>query len=319
MTIPIIGIVDRLESMRVFAEVAHQGSFRGAARSLRLSSTAVSRHVSNLEDHLGTQLLVRTTRRVSLTEPGQGYLPGCVALLDDLEELERDVSDASSRVRGRLRVTAGVSFAQEHLGTLIPAFVRKHPEVEVELQLSDHHIDLVSERIDVAVRIGRLEDSSLIARRLAPCRHVVCCSPDYLREHGAPRVPRDLEDYACIIDTNQPQQWWFRGPDGESTHAVSGRFIVNSTHAARDAALAGLGIAYLPTFVAGDQLARGLLVQVLKDHEASVMHLYAVYTQNRHLRGSVRALVDFLAEHFGPEPVWDSWPSAPDQLVERSL
>ncbi|MGH1348951.1 MAG: LysR family transcriptional regulator [Nannocystales bacterium] len=293
--------------MRVFAQVAREGSFRGAARSLRLSSTAVSRHVSTLEEHLGTQLLVRTTRRVSLTEPGRAYLHRCVALLDDIDELERDVADASSQVRGRLRVTAGVSFAQEHLGTLLPTFVQQHPEVEVELQLSDHHVDLVGERIDVAIRIGRLEDSSLIARRLAPCRHVVCASPEYLGSHESPRAPEELENHQCIIDTNQPPQWWLRGPQGESTHSVRGRFVVNSAHAARDAAVAGLGLAYLPTFVAGDELARGQLVPVLHGYEARAMHLYAVYTHNRHLRGSVRALVDFLVARFGPEPPWDAW------------
>ncbi|MEM1415899.1 MAG: LysR family transcriptional regulator [Myxococcota bacterium] len=298
--------MDRLESMKVFAEVAQLGSFRGAARSLRISSTAVSRHVSNLEDHLGTQLLVRTTRRLSLTEPGRAYLLRCVALLDDLEELERDVSDASASVRGRLRVTAGVSFAQEHLGTLIPAFVREHPDVEVEFVLSDHHLDLVAERIDLAIRIGQLEDSTMIARRLAPCRHVVCASPGYLEGRALPRAPAELAAHDCIIDTNQPRQWWLRGPEGESTHAVRGRYIVNSAHAARDAALAGIGLAYLPTFVAGPRLRRGELVRVLGGYEARSLQLVAVYAHNRHLRGSVRALVDFLAARFGPEPPWDA-------------
>ena len=313
MTIPIIGMMDRFTSMAVFVEVAKQRGFAPAARALRMSTTAVSRHVGELEEHLGVRLLNRTTRRTSPTDAGVAYLARCEALLEELAELERSVGDRGGTVRGRVRLTAGVSFAQEQLGRWLPRFLARCPKVELELVLDDRHLDLVAERIDVAVRIGRLPDSSLVARRLAPCRHVACCAPAYLE--GAPelREPADLRQHACIIDTNQPRGWRFEGPRGEVSVEARGRYLVNSAHAAREAARAGLGIAYLPTFVGGEALARGELVPVLPEHQATTVHVFAVYPHARYLAGAVRALVEFLGAELRGRPPWDAWMGEPSR------
>lgn len=309
-TEPKIGTMDRFTAMHIFTEVARQGGFAPAARSLRMSTTAVSRSIGELESHLGVRLLHRTTRRTSLTDPGVAYLARCNVLLEELADLERSVSDRGSTARGRVRITAGVSFAQEQLDRRLPRFLRDHPEVELELVLDDRHLDLLRERIDVALRIGRMPDSTLVARKLAPCRHVACSSAEYL-EHAPPlRTPLDLREHACIIDTNQPGAWWFEGPEGEQRVEVHGRYTANSAHAAREAAIAGLGIAYLPTFVGGQALARRELVPVLAGFEAATVPVYAAYPHARYLAGAVRALVDFLARELDAAP-WDTWLERP--------
>ncbi|MBL4635857.1 MAG: LysR family transcriptional regulator [Kofleriaceae bacterium] len=303
--------MDRFEAMRVFTRVARLGSFTGAARELELSTTAVSRYVSQLEDHLKTRLLQRTTRKLSLTAPGTAYLDKCERLLADLEELEEDLQEGQRIPRGRLRISAGVSFAQEQLSTLLPEFVARYDELEVELVLSDRFVDLVGDGIDVAVRIGSLPDSSLFAKRLAPCHHVLCASPAYLARHDSIHHPRDLQKHHCIIDRNQPRQWRFDGEEGPNTHSAEGRYIVNSAHAARDAVLAGLGLAYLPTFVTGGFIESGELVPQLVHYRAQQSSVYAVYPESRYLSSGVRAFIDTLSEAFGEEPRWDRWMHRP--------
>lgn len=305
--------MDRLQAMRVFTRVARLGGFSAAARELALSTTAVSRHVSQLEEHLQVRLLQRTTRRLSLTDAGLAYLQRSERILADINELEEALSEGQKNPRGRLRITAGVSFAQEQLNAVMPEFLERYPELEVELLLSDRPLDLVGEGLDVAVRIGRLPDSSLIARRLAPIHHVVCASPAYIAEHGSVASPGELIDHACIIDTNQPKTWWFEGPDGVETLAVTGRYRVNSAHGACDAVLSGLGLAYLPTFVAGPRIERGEIIPQLPDFRVAEITMYAVYPENRYLSAGVRVFMDLLVEHFGDEPPWDrfmaSWAS----------
>ena len=297
--------MDRLQAMKVFARVARLGGFSAAARELDLSTTAVSRHVSQLEEHLRVRLLQRTTRRLSLTDVGAAYLERCERILADLHELEDALCQGQQNPRGRLRITAGVSFAQEQLGAVMPTFVRRYPELEVELLLSDRHLDLIGEGLDLAVRIGRLPDSSLFARRLAPIRHAVCASPAYIAANGAVTAPGQLSRHTCIIDTNQPKTWWFQGPDGEQTVTVTGRYRVNSAHGACDAVIAGLGLAYLPTFVAGPRIESGAIVPQLAGYRTTELAMYAVYPENRYLSAGVRAFIDLLVDHFGDEPPWD--------------
>lgn len=297
--------MDRLAAMEVFTEVARNESFAGAARTLRMSTSAVSRLVSALEEHLGVRLLQRTTRKVSLTDPGRAYFERCQALLEELSEIEQTMGEQTGAVRGRVRMTAGVSFAQEQLGRILPEFASSHPEVSIELVLTDQHLDLVADRFDLAIRIGDLQDSSLIARKLAPARHVACASPAYLQRRGTPRSPSDLERFDLVVDTNQPTRWWFTKKKREVTVAARGRYQVNSAHAARDAALAGLGIAYLPTFVGGSDLQAGRLVPLFESWSATELGVYAVYPHARHLSAAVRSLVDFLVDRLGPEPPWD--------------
>ncbi len=282
--------MDRLSAMSVFARVARLGGFAVAARELRLSTTAVSRHVAQLEEHLRVRLLQRTTRRVSVTEAGAAYLVRCERLLADLEELEDAVGDGRREPRGRLRVSAGVSFAQEQLHATMPRFLTRYPAVEVELVLSDRHVDLVGEGIDVALRVGRLPDSSLFARRIAPCSHVVCAAESYLEARGTPRTVDDLAAHDCIIDTNLPRGWRFVRDGQPAPIREDGRYRVNSAHGACSAAVAGLGLAYLPAFVAGPSLHRGALV-ALPHLRAVDLHLYAVYPQARYLSSGVRAFI----------------------------
>ncbi|MEM9491187.1 MAG: LysR family transcriptional regulator [Myxococcota bacterium] len=297
--------MDRFQAMTVFARVARLGAFSAAARELQLSTTAVSRQVAQLEEHLGVRLLQRTTRRLSITDAGAAYLSRCERILADVHELEDALSEGQDNPRGRLRISAGVSFAQEQLGTLMPAFVERYPDLEVDLLLTDRHLDLITEGIDVAVRIGRLSDSSLIARRLAPIRHALCASPAYLAEHGGISAPAELAGHHCIIDTNQSRTWWFEGEGGVENVVAEGRYRVNNGHGACDAARAGLGVAYLPTFIAGSHLASGELIRLMPGYRVAEMTMFAVYPENRYLSASVRAFIDVLAEHFGGEPPWD--------------
>lgn len=299
--------MDRFEAMEVFSRVARLGSFTEAARELRLSTTAVSRHVSQLEEHLKTRLLLRTTRRLSLTAGGLAYLSKSEQILANVRELEDGLQAAQEVPRGRLRIGAGVSFAQEQLNQVMPSFLSRFVELNVELILSDRHVDLVADNIDVAIRIGKLPDSSLFAKRLAPCRHVACVSPGYLARHGSIFHPQELSNHLCIIDSNQARGWSFVGDKGPITHQAEGRYVVNSAHAARAAVLADLGVAYLPTFVAGPNIASGELVPQLQAFQIPNMTVYAVYPENRYLSAGVRVFIDAMEAAFGDTPQWDDW------------
>ncbi|MFT5682063.1 MAG: DNA-binding transcriptional LysR family regulator [Myxococcota bacterium] len=284
-------------TMEVFAEVARQQSFSEAARVLRMSSTAISRHIRQLEDHLGVRLLHRTTRRVSLTPDGVAALARIEMILGELSEL-KDAVGGTGRPRGHLRITAGVSLGAERLNRILPAFVAEHPEVSVKLMLTDRHVDLVAERIDLAIRVGRMTDSGLVVRRLGTIRHRICAAPALLS--GQQITPDALAGLPQIIDTNQPAQWSLRGPNGQTMQVPAvGRYAVNSAHGACIACCAGLGVAMLPDFVCEDALAVGTLVEVLPGWEGPSLTLQALYLERRHLSAAVRALVDRLVA------VWD--------------
>ncbi|APR84225.1 Transcriptional regulator, LysR family protein [Minicystis rosea] len=299
--------MDRLDAMAVFVRVARRSSFSEAARELRQSATAVSRKVAELEDHLGVRLLRRTTRKVTVTDAGLAYLSRCEQLLADLEATEMAAREQHGRPRGHLRATVGVSFAEEHVLPLLPGFLAAYPDIELDLVLTDRHVDLVGEGVDVALRIGSLGDSSLLARRLATIRHVVCASPAYLEQHGAPQSPEALRDHACLLDTNQPRDWHLDSERGSTHVQVTGPLRVNSAHAVRRAALAGLGIGYMPTFVCGADLVRGALVQVLPGHRATTAALHAVFPTGRRVSAKVQAFVDHMRASLGERPPWDAW------------
>lgn len=298
---------DRLTEMRVFTRVARLESFSKAARELGLSTTAVSRRVAELEAGLGVKLLHRTTRRLSLTDAGRVYVDRCEALLADVDELEEQVTQQHGSPRGLLRVSAGVSFAQEQLGQLIPDLLDRYPGLSLELDLSDRMVDLVAEGIDVAVRIGRLQDSSLVARRLATSRHALVASPDYLAAHGRPGRLADLAAHAFVVDRNVSTSLRFEGPTGEARFKPEGRLRVNSASMVLEAACRGLGLALVPTFIAGAALLEGRVEAVLCDYEPEPVGIYAIYAQNRHLSTRVRVFVDFLAERLADPPPWDAW------------
>lgn len=297
----------RFDTILAFVRVAETGSFSEAARRLNLSKSMISRQVSALEADLGVRLLHRTTRSLSPTEAGKAYLERCQRILADLDEANELVSHLQAVPRGKLRVSAPLSFGISHLAACLPKFLERHPEIQLEMGFTDRHVDLVEEGWDVAVRIGRLADSSLIVRRLAPIRRVAAAAPSYLERRGAPLRPEDLVSHDCLSHSNLRQSdWRFLGADGKPMQVeVSGRFQADNGDVLRVMALAGLGVVLLPSFFLGDDIRAGRLVQVL--HHAIPMDtaLYAVYPHGRHLSPKVRAFVDFLAEMFGPEPYWD--------------
>ncbi len=284
--------------MDAFTRVARLGSFTGAARELRVSTTAISRRVGDLEGHLGVQLLERNTRRLSLTNVGAAYLERCERLLEDLQELENVAGLGQRAVRGSLRVTAGVDFGHDPVAGILSAFQRENPETRIDLHLTDHFVDLVGEGFDVAVRMGPLRDSSLVARRLGGSRLVLIASPSYLDEHGHPQRPGDLRGHACVFDSNGAPRWTFEGPEGRVAFTPNARFAVNSPSVARDLVLSGAGISAIPHFAVAESLREGGLVPVLPDWAMDEIPLHAVFPPGRRLSSRVRAFVDFLVGRF---------------------
>jgi len=299
--------VDKLESLRAFVKVVELESFSKAAEALRVSRSAVSKYVQELERELGVQLLNRTTRVTAPTETGVSYYQRCVAILAEIDEADRAASNLQSSPRGLLRVNAPMSFGTLHLGRALADFMTRYPEVTIQLTLADQFIDPTRDGADVTLRIAELENSSMIARQIVPARRVMCAAPAYLEAHGSPQRPADLREHACLtygyLATGN--QWKLKGPDGDHWVPVDGPLCVNNGEVIRDAALRGLGIALLPTFIVGPELQSGTLVSVLAEYTESAAHLYAIYPPTRHLSLKVRLFIDFLVERFGNRPYWD--------------
>ncbi len=297
-----------LRGLEVFSRVVEAGSFSAAARGLGLSKSAVSKQVAGLEDRLGARFLNRTTRRLSLTEVGAAFHLRAVRILAEVEEAELAVTRLHANPRGILRINAPMSFGHLHVAPAMAEFMARYPDLRVELILNDRIVDLVEEGFDATIRIQRMPDTSLVARKLALIRLVICAVPEYWQAHGRPRVPDDIEGHNCLIYTYQqaPDQWRFRGPDGLLTKKIGGTFHANNGEALRSAALAGLGVYLGPTFMVGEDLRTGRMEAVLQEYEETDLAVYAVYPQNRHLSAKVRAFVDFMAERYGPEPYWDA-------------
>ncbi len=293
--------MDRLAAMEAFVLVAECGSFSQAAIRLHGSKSAISRQVSALEADLGARLFQRTTRALALTEAGRDYFERAKRILADVVEADLSVIQLQAAPRGRLRVTAPMSFGFLHLAPAIPDFLARYPEVEIDLVMNDRFVDLIDEEFDVAIRIARLDDSRLIARRLAASRIVLCASPSYIAAHGAPKTPADLKTHECICYTNNPKpnDWRFVGPDGKAINVnVHGRFQVNNGDASRAAAVGGLGFVYMPNHIVEGDLKAGRLVSVLEDYVPQEAAIYAVYPHARLLSPKVRAFVDFLVERY---------------------
>lgn len=289
--------------MTVFVRVAEAGSFSKAALQLGMSNSAVTSRVKALEDHLGARLLERTTRRVRLTETGRAYLERCSHLLSELEETELSVRNLHSRPRGKLRVNAPISFGVLHVATAIPDFLARYPDIHVELSLTDRFVDVVEEGYDLAIR-GRSVpmESRLIARKFATETFAACAAPQYLATHPRPRTPRDVAGHNCLTYTGSAI-WHFEEDDTRRAVAVSGNFSASNGDALRAAALNGLGIALLPTFIVARDLEAGTLEQILGDYVAPEAAFYVIYPQNRYLSAKVRVFIDFLIERFSVTPV----------------
>lgn len=290
--------MDVLTGMRAFRAVAEAGSFSAAARSLAITTAWASKLVSQLEEHLGVQLLVRTTRRLSLTDAGRLYLERCTQLLGDLEEAERSVAGLQAAPRGRLRVSAPMSFGLLRIAPLLPELQRRFPEIELDLVLNDRVVDLVEEGIDVAVRVAAsLEDSTLTARKLGAGERLMCASPAYLRSQGTPRHPRELAEHRCLRYSLHvsPATWELDGPEGRVSVDVRGPLQVNNSIALRTAALAGVGILLAPDFVVAEDLDAKRLRRVLPAWKPSGYRVFAVSPPTRFAAPKTRAFVELLA------------------------
>jgi DNA-binding transcriptional LysR family regulator len=298
--------MDRLQALEIFVKVAELKSFTAAARELNLSRTLVSERVRDLEADLGVRLLQRTTRRVALTEPGAAFLEGVRLGLAALEEAAAEASSLTAEPRGTLRVNAPMSFGFRHLAPEIGAFMSKHPEVRVELTLTDKLVDLLEENVDVAIRIGNLRDSSLIARKLASCRMVLCAAPAYLKRRGAPKHPRDLKNHTLLFYTLwlDRDEWRFKRRSEEAVFNVAEAALrSNNGDAIAAAAAEGVGIALQPDFIAGPLIKRGRLVEVLPTWRAAEFGVFAVYPESQFVPAKSRAFIEHLSKAFA-RPVW---------------
>ncbi|TAK48606.1 MAG: LysR family transcriptional regulator [Xanthobacteraceae bacterium] len=300
---------DRLTGMEVFSKIAAVGSLSAAARALGLSQTMVTKHVAALETHLGVRLLHRTTRRLTLTEAGRRYLESCDRILADIADAESAAAADRIEPRGTLRINAPVSLGTREIAPAIAEFCRLHPAITVELGVNDRVVDLIEEGWDVAIRIGRMASSTLIARRLAPCHTVVCAAPAYLAAHGTPRTIEDLKAHNCLgytLPNAAAAERWGFGRDAAIGINVSGTLRANSGDVLRVAALAGHGVIYQPTFIVADDLAAGRLVALNLDHPAMEFPgVFAVYPPSRFPPAKISAFVAFLADRWAPIPPWD--------------
>ncbi|HXZ50699.1 MAG TPA: LysR family transcriptional regulator [Burkholderiales bacterium] len=293
--------MDRFGALRVFTQVVESGSFARAAERLRMSTSAVSRHVAELEGHLQNRLLNRTTRRVALTEAGRAFYERSVQLLQDLEEAENEAARSARLPRGTLKVSTSVNFGVRQTTPAVTGFLARYPDLSFDISLSDRVIDLVEEGVDVAIRIGGAGSDSVVARRLGETLVVPCASPEYLARHGAPRTPEELAAHNCLTYEYGParNQWRFVDSEGRERLArVAGNLHSNNGDLLAEAAAQGAGIVYQPTFVVGDAVRAGRLVPLLQDFQAPPLPIYAVYPSRKHLSAKVRLFIDFLVERF---------------------
>jgi DNA-binding transcriptional LysR family regulator len=292
--------MDRLTSMSVFAKVADLGSFAAAAKELRLSPTMIGKHIRFLEERLGSQLINRSTRRQSLTELGRDYLDHCRHLLEEAEAGDALVEEALRAPRGKLRIATSVAFRSYSLTPAVVRFMKKYPEVSVELVLSDRMVDLLEERIDAAIRVGTPIDSTMMSRSLSPYTGVVCAAPGYLAEHGTPMHPRDLVHHECLryIGWADGPRWTFFGPEGEIQVVVKSRLTINSAFAIRYAALAGAGIVLMRDELLAEDIAAGGLKVLLPDYKTQSRVRQILWPRNRKMTPKLRAFIDFIVETY---------------------
>jgi len=295
-----------LDEIEAFAAVVEHSSFTRAADELNVGKSAISKQIAKLEDRLGAQLLVRTTRKISTTEVGQAFYERCRGIITELEDAERSVIDLHEEPRGLLRINAPMSFGIMHLGREVADFMSRHQSLSVELDLNDRVVDVIEEGYDLVIRIMRLPDSSLIARKLASFDRVICASPAYWDQHGRPSDPRELADHNCLKYSylSTRDEWTFDSGNEHLSVRVSGNFTSNNGEALREAAIAGQGVLNTPLFIVSDALRSGQLEGVLPEYSDTGAAIYAIYPHNRHLSTKVRLFVDFLVERFYDNPPW---------------
>lgn len=300
--------MDKLNSLRAFTQVVVFRGFAAAARQMGLSRSAVNKLVIGLENELEVQLLHRSTRVVRPTETGLAFYERCVEILAALDEAERSIKDLHQQPKGRLRVNAPMTFGTMHLAPALADFLRQYPDLQVELTLNDRFIDPIEEGFDVTVRIAKLQESaSALVAPLALARRVLCASPTYLAHRGIPTHPEELTQHSCLHYGHLAieQRWTLIGAEGERTIAVQGVLCSNNGEVLRDAAVRGLGITLLPTFIVGRELQQGSLQIVLPEYQPPELSIAAIYPVNRHLSAKIRLLVDFLQARFAPQLDWE--------------
>ncbi|RZI65649.1 MAG: LysR family transcriptional regulator [Variovorax sp.] len=301
--------MDRLRAFEVFVTVVARGSFTKAADALDTSPANVTRYVNDLEAHLGTRLLNRSSRRLSLTEGGEALYERAKSILEEVAETEALATTASLQPRGRLRINAPLSFGIQVLAPLWPRFMAKYPDVELDVVLIDRVVDIVEEGYDLAIRISRVGSTSHVARRLSRSRNIVCASPGYIAAHGMPQVPADLARHVCLGYTYgaTSDEWQFIGPDGmPDSVRVRWAMRANNGDTARAAALAGAGVIWQPSFLVGEDVRAGRLVEVMAGYRMPDIDIQAIYASRRHLSAKVRVMVDFLAETLQGTPAWEA-------------
>ncbi len=293
----------------VFVAVVENGGFSAAARTLGISKSAVSKRINQLEKHLGVRLLHRTTRKLSLTEAGERYFEHAAQALTAAGQAEDAVTELQGEPQGNLKISAPMSFGRLHVAPLVPKFLKRCPKLQIDLVMDDRKVDLVAGGFDVAIRAGNLPASTLIARKLAPVRQVLCASPDYIDRYGLPGTPAELSGHNCVLYSysSDANEWTLIGESGPETVTVSGSYQVNNSEALLEALREGVGIGRLPTFVAGPDLKTGPLVKLFESHSLPAFTLYAVFPERQYLPAKVRAFLDFAIEYFGGDrPYWDA-------------
>ncbi|MDX5333159.1 MAG: LysR family transcriptional regulator [Gammaproteobacteria bacterium] len=300
--------MDSLSDVAVFVQVVDSQSFTAAAEKLGLSKSVVSKYVTRLEDRLGARLLNRTTRRLSLTEVGRAFYDRSREGLREIEAAEQEVSRLQAEPRGVLRINSPMSFGILHIAPALTEFQNMYPDLHVDMSLDDRRLDLVEEGFDVAIRIGDLPDSSLVARRLGDCRHVVCGAPGYFARYGTPRSPEDLRDHRTLTFKyhDSPSEWRFLAPEGGYVSVgIDSAIQLNNSLAIREAVLHEAGITLTPTFVVGEDIQQGRLRAILQDYRAMELSIYALYPQRRHLSPKVRAFIEFMSERIHTPAYWE--------------
>ncbi|MBF9002909.1 LysR family transcriptional regulator [Vibrio nitrifigilis] len=296
-------------SIPIFVAVVECGSFSRAAEKLNLTKSAVSKRINHLEDELGIRLIQRTTRHISLTEAGERYYEHVSKALNFAQQGVDAVAELQGEPKGKLRITAPMSFGVRHVAPFITEFLAQYPHIELDLQLEDRMVDMVAEGYDLAIRIGHLADSNLIAKRLTDCHSVLCASPEYLKNHKVPEQPSDLMAHNCIKYTyfRGGNDWTFLREQQEFKVLPKGNMTVNNSEAIRRTLLSGLGIGQLPTFIVGKDIQAEKLVSIMNHYDLPKHAVYAVYPQRKHLPQKVRLFVDFIAKQYGtPSPYWDN-------------
>lgn len=301
--------MDSLSDIAVFAQVVESGSFTAAAERLSLSRSVVSKYVTRLEERLGARLLNRTTRTISLTEVGRTFYEGSQQGLKAIEEAESRVMHLQEKPRGTLRINSPMSFGVMHLAPAIPEFLSRYPELSVDIDFDDRKVDVIEGGFDVSLRISDLADSSLVARRIGPCRHTVVASPAYLERHGTPKTPTDLLDHQIVSYQYQEDafNWEFQNPDGKTVIVpIVSAIQMNNSLGMREAVLNGAGIMRTPTFIVGKDIQAGSLTPLLPGFQTLPLSIYILFPQRKHLSPKVRAFIDFMDERITEKPYWDS-------------